>query len=435
MSGLRPKHKSRILSCTLLLARMVIITPLMLCALPAAAALGQAGTLADVSSWESEPVTWGRVQAISDDATFLGPLTAHYNMAYGATVLGLNAREGGSTYYGVVANYHDGQVDVLDTIGPLAAPVEWQSGPYHLAAGLDDGRLIAFLTAPGEYPQQVVLSRDYAPRTPVYCVTRPGQPIDDEWGKWTLTAAYQRDLLDPELAILTFDGRGRVLDSAQTLKLPAQLSSVAYLDMPAAGASIPVVGFVTSKGMAAAWHEYAWGWHVETLASVSLGNCRLAPIADPANPGLLAFYLDTSDPFGVSQLQRINLEYYQGEVTIRWGRSSLLAEQLDARSATFVDSVLAPMPLLVAATDSDIRLARLALDDSTPVRQQVIEEVLLYSGERQTGGGNMPLYPILAVAGAAHWRTGYPEIYWIQLGSHFGGSGQLFRLAFQPRQR
>jgi hypothetical protein len=406
-----------------------------LSAWPLDAASGQARQLADLSSWITEPVDWGRVQVVSEDATFLGPLTACYNMAYGATVLGLNAREGGSAYYAVIANYHDGVVDVLDAVGPLAEPVEWHSGPYYLAAGLADGRLVAFLTAPGEYPRQVVLSQDYASRTPFSCVARPSQPVSDNWAYWSITAAFQLDSLEPELAVQTYDGRGRVLDSAQRLSLPAQLSSVTYMDMPAGEASVPVLGFVTARGVAAGWHEYAWGWHLEPLAGNALSNCQLASITDPAALGLLALYRDASDPFSLPQLQRINLAYHQGEVSVRWGQASLLAEQLDIRSQAFVESDLAPLPLLAAATDGDIRLVWLTAAAKPDQRSLAIQEALLHSGERQFGGDNTPLYPILAVAGAAHWHTGYPEIYWVQLGSQFGGYGQLFRLAYEPRQR
>jgi hypothetical protein len=205
-------------------------------------------------------------------------------MAYGATVLGLNVREGGTAYYAVIANYHEGLVDVLDAVGPLAAPVQWHSGPYHLAAGLPDGRLIAFLTAPGEYPHQVQLSFAYDPQSPFDSVVRPPQPVNNKWEEWTITAAFKLNAGEPELVAQTFDGQGRMLDSAQPLAIPGQLRSVVYLDLSVPGNSIPVLGLVTAVA-SPRLARVRLGWHVEPLAARHWGNCRLAPVADPADPG------------------------------------------------------------------------------------------------------------------------------------------------------
>ena len=411
------------------------ISALLLCAVLSDNVAAQTPRLDDSLNWRSEPVVWGKVSVISDSANVLAPITAHYNMAYGATVLGLNVREGGTAYYAVIANYHDGQLDVLDTIGPLDAPVEWHSGSYHLAAGLPDGRLVAFLTVPGKYPTQVTLSRQYAARTPFFCVVRPSEPLSDLWESWSITTAYQLDLAEPELEIKTFDGRGRVLDAAPSIDLWHRLHSVVYFDCPIPNGSIPTLGCVTGRGVFAAWHEYGRGWHIDKLAGEQLGNCRLGIAPQGSKPAFEALYLDDTDPFGSLQLQRITLNYSEDSIAFRWGRSGSLPENYDIRSHTFINSGLSPQPLLAYATDADIYLAWLDSAAGTRERELPLRTARLHFGERLTGtSSNTPAYPILGLAGAAHWASGNPEVFWVQLGSLHSGGGQVFRLAYEPSQ-
>lgn len=396
-------------------------------------AAAQTARLDDSLNWRLEPVVWGKVAGISDGANILAPITAHYNMAYGATVLGLNAREGGSVYYAVIANYRDGQLDVLDTLGPLEAPAEWHSGPYHLAAGLPDGRLVVFLTVPGKYPSQVTISWEYAPHTPFDCVVRPPDPPSELWEAWSITAAYQLDLPEPELAVKTYDGRGLVMDEASAIEIWQRLLSVVYYDRPISKGSIPTLGCVTNRGVFAAWHEYGWGWHIEKLAGEQLGNARLGVAPRAADPAFVALFLDDTDPFATLKLQRIGLNYSEGGIAIRWGQSGSLPEIVDIRSQCFINSLLSPEPLLAYATDADVFLAW--QDNRADSREQglPLRTTRLHFGERLTGtNSNTPAYPILGLAGAAHWSSGYPEIFWVQLGSRFSGGGQVFRLAYEP---
>jgi len=72
--------------------------------------------------------------------------------------------------------------------------------------------------------------------------------------------------------------------------------------------------------------------------------------------------------------------------------------------------------------------------DADPRRRGLqLSSVRLHYGARLAGGsGNAAFYPILGLAAAAHWRSGNPEIYWVQLGSDHADGGQLFSLSYQP---
>ena len=176
---------------------------------PAAA---QVGGLDQPGNWEYREVYWRDSGGLPVDREFSGPLAAQYNWAYGMTVLGVNVRGVGSTdYYAAVALYNSGYLDVLSVIGPLPLPVTWDSGPFHMAAGLPDGRLIVWLTAPGELPRELQFSNSYQPNTGFDVTVYTPAQANTKWAEWWITGVYQISGGDQSVAVENQDGNGSLI--------------------------------------------------------------------------------------------------------------------------------------------------------------------------------------------------------------------------------
>ncbi|MBN2081795.1 hypothetical protein JW859_06240 [bacterium] len=397
-------------------------------------AAAQSRDLNDIGNWYTTEARWRNTRGLSTGAGLVAPLTAHYNMAFGATILGLNVRTG-AQYYAAVASYQDGWMDVLDWIGPLDAPVQWQSGPYHIAAGQADGRLVLWPTVPGAYPEAVQLSNSYVAHSPFAIACQPTQPVAARWTDWVVTAAFHEERTSSELVVNRYDGAGRLLVSLPPIRLSGSLKSITYANIAGNNAIYPWLGLVTTNGVRSTWYDRDGGWHSDWLADSALSSARLSMLWSTNPLSVQALYQDDSDPIPVPRLHQIDLDLSSGGISARWGESRGLIGEMEVINHAFIPSSLSDLPLLAAASDREIRLFYFGpAPQARSTRPQY--DVTLYSSELLIAADQeVAAQPVLGMAGAAHWNTGYPEVFWIQLDNGASTIGELYCAAFQPDRR
>jgi len=397
-------------------------------------AAGQSSELNDIGNWYTTEARWRNTRGLSVGAGVVAPLTAHYNMSFGATILGVNVRNG-AQYYAAVVSYQDGWLDVLDWAGPLSAPAQWHSGPYHIAAGQPDGRLLFWPTVPGEYPAAVQLSNAYVAHTPFAIVCQPAQPVATRLTGWIVTAAFNAEHLDSELVVNRYDGAGRLQVSLASKRISGSLKSISYANIAGQNASYPWIGYVTNHGLFSVWYDRDGSWHLDRLADSALETARLS-MPETANlTSIQVLYQDNSDPVPNPRLHQINLDLAGGGVSARWGESRGLIGEMEVLNHAFIPSALSDLPLLVAASDREVRLFYFGHPpQARSTRPQF--DITLYNSELvYAAGQEVAARPVLGLAGAAHWSTGYPEVFWIQMNNNSGATGELYCAAFQPDRR
>ncbi|MCH7471986.1 hypothetical protein IIA79_03435 [bacterium] len=425
-----------------------LLVSILLLLLPSPAAAQTAG-LDQLSDWYLSKAGWRSTSGLPVDIEFAPPLTAHYNWAYGVTALGLNMRGvGSSDFYTVFAIYQDGLLDSLDVIGPLSGSSQWDSGPYHMAAGLPDGRIVVWLTAPREDPRQFTLADSYAPGSPIDVVVHPSDPLQADWENWWITAAFEYNALDPTLLVSSSDGDGKSMGFFQTIALPGELRSVAYLDYPGPRSSIAYLLYTVVRDRRvelgnnqhtttyAAWYVAGQSWRVQTLRNsglysggVFIGGASQGPF------GMVAW--DESDIYSISGgAQLLNITSQDGvQVQTSIGARVYLSNPMTTGISSFLFSTRSHYPMLIFSDGANLRLSYYIPSQGRISDELAYLGVDLFQGEQVEEGGKLaPAYPITAVATAAHWSTGNPEIFWVQKGSRDHPGGQLYRMAYRPRR-
>lgn len=389
--------------------------------------------LVELRDWTLSELTWRDRAGLPSESTFTGPLAAYYNMAFGATVLGVNLLAGGNEYYAACVSCSGDQLKALAYLGPLRQPVQWRAGPYFLAAGLGDGRLVVWLTAPREYPRLVTVSSRYEPNTPFACRVAPPEPPSAEWERWTATAAYLEGGLQAGLVVATVDGNGRALETLPALEVYEPLDDVVYAALAVGERRMPAVLLADAEGLYWASYGEPQGWRGQPLAGSGISDVQLYLGATAAPPYALAWF-DEEDYHGGRRIQRIDLDSGGGQGPgVRWGPAGVLPRGLEPLRLATVDSTRSAWPLLAVASTADIHLFYRSAAADPRLRQLQLSSVQLHSGDRLAAAGDSPAaYPILAVAAAAHWQSGDPEVYWVQFGSLDADGGQLYRLAYEP---
>ncbi|GEM_PF-2408515 len=410
-----------------------LLIALLLGPLVLAAASEQTAGLAELRDWTRQEYSWRDRGGLPTGTTLTGPLTAHYNMAYGATVLGLNLRDG-DLYYAVCASVQQDQLTALAHLGPLRQPVQWHSGPYHLAAGLGDRRLMVWLTAPRQYPRLLTASNRYVPNTPLSCLVQPPEPLGEDWERWTVTVVHQYDDFSPAVAVETVDGAGRKVDNLPLLDVFEPLTGLAAATLELGGQDVTWVLLADGEGVYSGWYDQQRGWRGQVLHAEDLSGVMLHLPSGPAPLHALCWYNDPARDYAGGIVQLIDLDVSSGQrVSVSWGASDELPYGLDAPRLAPVESTRSAWPLIALATDADVHLLYRSPDADPRRRGLQLSSVRLHYGARLAGGsGNAAFYPILGLAAAAHWRSGNPEIYWVQLGSDHADGGQLFSLSYQP---
>ena len=429
------------------LRRAVVLALIAAVLLPAAAAKAQVAGLDQLADWYMGEVTWHSSAGLPVNTEFVGPLTAAYNWAFGATVLGVNVRiVGTSEYYCAIATLQNGVLDTLDTAGPFNAPARWDSGPYHIAAGTADGVLTCWLTAPRQYPQRLQFTTFYEPDTAFDFAVYPPQPVDATWANWWVTGVYQYSVFSPQLVVASMDAAGQPRGGLQALNLDGDLRSVAYMDYPVGAGSIPYAVFTTlydrdlelgnndhlrSTG---AWFSASRGWYTGTLRQAGLYNGQVFLAGGEQPLGLLGY--DESDSYNLSSsLTLITPNVQQGaSVTTHIGPNCYLPVTVSTANCCFFSSARSNYPLVAYSDGTDIGLGFYVPPQSRSNRLEYYF-MLANQGEQASFDGQwQAVYPVQAVAATAHWSTGNPELYWVQHGSRNNTLGALFHLYYQPRR-
>ena len=393
----------------------------------------QTAGLAELRDWTLLEFSWQDRGGLPSGTTLTGPLAAHYNMAYGATVLGINLRDE-ELYYAACVSVQQDQLTVLAYLGPLRQPVQWHAGPYHLAAGLGDGRLAVWLTAPRQYPQLLTASNRHVPNTPLSCLVQPPEPLSADWERWTVTVVHQYDDFSPALAVETVDGAGRGVDNLPLLDVFEPLTGLAAARLELGGRQVPWVLFADREGVYSGWYDQQRGWRGQVLHSEELSDVLLYLSPGPAPRHALSWFNDPGEDYSGGIVQLIDLDVSSGQrVTVNWGASDQLPYGLDSPRLAPVDSTRSAWPLIALATGADVHILYRTPAAEPRLRGLQLSSVRLHYGARLAGGGeDAAAYPILGLTAAAHWQSGNPEIYWVQLGSNHADGGQLFGLVYRP---
>lgn len=404
-------------------------------------ASAQISELTVLNDWNMSEVTWADRGGLPVDCEFVAPLAAHYNMSYGAIALGVNVRSGSTAYYAAMASYQDGRLDVLDSLGPFAHPVRWNVGPFHAAASLPTDELVVWLAVPGEYPQRVHLDLPYSQFA---CLVYPAPrqlPGDPRWAEWTIITASEDESLAESgsgtsaLTIELYDGLGRFLEGLPVIDLLEPLEAVAYVDYPLGEGVLPYVLYCTASNIACAYFDYGTGrWYENWLAGASLYDVYPYLDSDSAPLMGLVLFHDDNDSLGNAILQQLDIAAPSDSyINTRWGVDTSLGQDYALEDCVFISTTRSNYPLLTATDGGDIIFAY----HSTPAAQATAEltynTALLHRGERRVAGGSeVASYPIMGVAGAAHWSSGDPTVFWVQLGGRDHPGGQLWSLEYAP---
>lgn len=417
------------------LTALLVLLSIVLAADPASPADPQSAPLYQLTSWRSEKLTWSNNGGLPVDSEFSTPIVAQYNWAYGATMLGLTAhRVGGADYYAVMALVVKHTLNAEDVLGPFTSPPQYSAGRYSLAVSTPDRLVYVWLTAPGAEPRRVQLVNDAVPGAPIACLVQPPDPPSAQWAQWRITLAYAHSDIGTQLQLFLFDGTGRFLDSAPSISLPGALNAVALRPEinswpqvmfasyePTSGNVAPVVGVYLAE-------QSTRGWAVARLVDTGGYGAMFPPPSVPGNQDIAIVISDTSTTGAF--LQQIHLADPVGGGLSTLGTYSYFSQPFSQRRYNLFESALSALPLLAFTDGTDIFVAWQSQSRGRAPGLPGYAFIQLHTGE--VSDPDQPLYPVIALSGAAHWSTGNPELYWVQQGSPDNGTGQLFRIAYVP---
>jgi hypothetical protein len=426
---------------------LLLGTALWLAVAPGAAQAQTAG-LEQLGRWYLAELNWRNRGTLPADNEAAAPLVAQYNWAYGAITMGLNIRaRGTNSYYAAIAINDNASLDYLDSVGPANGPALWRAGKYFLAAGLPNGQLVVWLTAPGASPRRIVLTNSYTGGTGFDVAVYPPDPLGTDWAKWFISAAYQNSDSSRGLVVESFTGAGTSQGITSTLQTPGNLVDVRYLDFPLADKSSytaytvftyerdnqPVPGNNTHTGIQAAWYNMSQNQWAPTSfrdTGLYLGNCYLG-WKNSAVCALVAFdQSEGASLYGGLQLLNCSANRLNQVATSAAGSCWLPVAPV-RNNFYFLESARVASPFTVLSDGQDIYLGW-QVQSNRGGNQLEYFHLCLYRGDRQTQGNTeLALYPIQGVAAAAHWSTGDPSLYWVQRGSNRGASGGvLYQLVY-----
>jgi hypothetical protein len=422
------------------------LLPALIALLAVQAAQAQLQPLSLLADWRLDRLDWHDTGGLPTNSQFVSPMTACYNWAWGEVALGLNV-QAGDTYYAVVAIVNGNSLDALSVAGPSARTVAWSAGPYHVAAVLPDGRLSLWLTAPGQYPRQVILATGLAAGTPLAVTATPPAPPSQP--DWRISAAYQDDQGGPVLQVATFNGAGRPLTYTASLRLPDELLSLSYGEYAAGGAggpAVPSVLFVaaapepsmtdnnTASNAYIASYTSQRGWVVSRLraAGINGGAPFLGSAGTSPNAMIALDEWANAQTYGVLQALSASL-MSDGTVSIPLlGPSDQVPTPVDPDVFAWVASARNVNPLSAYSDGRYLYLGELA-GRGRAGNELGYQFFNLYDANAQAPPSDS--YAITALGATAHWSTGNPLLFFLQDGSPADpATTTLFRLAYSPRQ-
>lgn len=410
------------------------------------AAQAQLQPLSLLADWRLDRLDWHDTGGLPVNAEFVSPMTACYNWAWGEVALGLNV-QAGQSYYAVVAIVNGNSLDALSVAGPYTRTVAWNAGPYHVAAVLPDGRLSLWLTAPGQYPRQVILATGLAAGTPLAVTATPPAPPSQP--DWRISAAYQDDQGGRVLQLATFNGAGKALTYTPSLRLPDELLSLSYGEYSvggAAGPAVPSVLFVaaapepsktdnnsaSSVYIASCTSQRGWVLSWLRAAGINGGAPFLGSAGTSPNAMIALDEWANAQGYGVLQALPASL-MSDGTVSIPLlGPRDEISAPVDPDTFAWVASARSVNPLSAYSDGRYLYIGELT-GRGRAGNELGYQFFNLYDANAQARPSDT--YAITALGATAHWSTGNPQLFFLQDGTAADpATTTLFRLAYSPQQ-
>lgn len=397
-------------------------------------------------NWFGDRVDWRVSLGLPTDSEFTAPLVAQYNWAYGSTVLGVNVREFGThRYFATVAGFSDGRLDIYDSVGPLGRAAVYKAGPYHVSAGLDDGRVLCWLTAPGEFPRSLVLVNNYLPTSGFDVVVEPPDPPGSNWEDWTVVLSYQANVAGNNIVTVVLNGNGELLYDLPGLEMDGVVRELEYARRPLPGLDMPYLlmvveygdsgsGGILRKATGTAWFDPDQGWFTQGIRATGRSNSSVYLDADTAGGALAMMAWDASDEYqNTSYIERLHLRLgSSGQVLTDTGLPNLVNRFTTNVNWCFGKTVANRFPYVLFSDGTDVLFGYNASRRGEQGRDVGYKTFVLVRGQLAGDeyGNEGPLYPVEGVAMSTHWNTGDPLVFFIQQGSADYAGGQLYHLQY-----
>ena len=419
---------------------------LLLCLILATAAPASDRDLELAGNWFSSRVEWRTSIGLPIDTEFSRPLVAEYNWAYGSTILGINNREFNSRrYYVAIAGYKDQRLDIYDSIGPMPQAAQLSSGPYHISAGLPDGRIICWLTLPGEFPIQLRLAERYLPGSGFDVIVEPPQPISSNLADWTVLVCYQANVAGNSVATEVLDGEGRLIYDLPGLEMEGVVRQLEYTRHPVHGVDMPwllasveygdsAAGGVLRKAVGSAWYVPNDQWFKQAIRTTGRNNTSIYLDDDAAGGAVALMAWDGSDDNrNEGYIERLHMRVGNSrQIITDRGLPVLFNRYTATHNWCFKRTSANRYPYVLFSDGTDLLFGYNASRRGDEGEDVGYKTFVLQEGQQITDdyGNSGPLYPIEGVAMSTHWSSGSPHVFYIQNGSIDHEGGQLFQLEY-----
>ncbi|MEZ5337485.1 MAG: hypothetical protein R3F46_04400 [bacterium] len=426
--------------------RGIPLIPAMLCAmLLLQPALASDRDLELQSNWFGERVDWRVSLGLPVDNEFVPPLSADYNWAYGDVLLGANLRQYNTrNYYTAIAAYKDGSLDIYDSEGPFETTSELRSGAYHVTAGLPNGRLLCWLTVPGQFPLRLELARRYRPGTGFDIVVEPPEPVSERLEDWTILASYQTDLVGNNVATVVLDGTGRLLYELPGLELDGRVVQLEYTRNPLPGVDMPWLllsleygtpgsGDVLRTAVGTAWYVPGQQWYTQAVRPTGRHNSSIHLTDTAGGAQALMAWDESDDQQTLGYIDRLHLRMGNSRQLITdKGLPNLFNRYSTTRNWCFRETASNRFPYVLFSDGTDLLFGYNAARRGDEGEDVGYKTFVLMQGERITDdyGNSGALYPVDGVTMSTHWNTGEPLVFYIRSGSPDYPGGQLYRMSY-----
>ena len=401
-------------------------------------------------NWFGDRVEWRSSLGLPVDTEFVAPLCAQYNWAYGNTVLGINVRRFGTReYFTAIASYSDERLDILESEGPLQDASQLRSGRYHVTAGLANGSILCWLTAPGEYPLRLPLTDRYLRGSGFDVIVEAPDPPGNNWEAWTILLCYQTSRVGNDIVTEAYDGTGRLLYDLPGLRIDGLVREVEYTRHPTPGTDLPWLlisvdygavdaGVPDSVAVGTAWYVPDDQWYTQGVRNTSRDNSSIYLDEDAAAGGLAMMAWDDSDEYGVGGfIERLHLRQGNArQIITDKGLPNLINSYTSRRNWCFAKTAANRFPYIVFSNGTDIMFGYNAARRGSAGSDVGYHTFTLQHGEVITDdyGNAGALYPVSGLALSTHWNTGQPHVFYIRNGSADYEGGQLYQLQYTSPQ-
>ncbi|MCB1220599.1 MAG: hypothetical protein H7A35_02965 [Planctomycetales bacterium] len=418
---------------------------LLVAILPIQSARAADRDLESLGNWFGDRVDWRVSLGLPVDTEFIAPITADYNWAYGTPLLGVNVREYNTrNYYVAIAGFSDGRLDIYDSEGPMNATAELRSGRYHVTAGLPNGRLLCWLTVPGQFPIRLELSRSYLPGSGFDVVVDPPEPVSANLADWTILASYQTNVAGNNIATDVMDGNGRLLYELPGLEMDGVVRQLEYTREPVAGVDMawmlmsveygePRAGDVLRSAVGTAWFVPGQQWYTQAVRPTGRNNSSIY-LDNTAGGALALMAWDSSDNYQtLSYIDRLHMRMGNTrQVITDKGIANLLSYYTTTRNWCFRRTAANRFPYVLFSDGRDLLFGYNATRRGEEGDEAGYRSFALMQGERVSDdyGNEGALYPVDGVTMSTHWSTGAPLVFYIRNGSADYPGGQLYHLQY-----